>query len=481
MKAVSYTTSKEGRRVRVVSSNGLDYTSDNAPDLLTAIGQSKRPDTIAVVWDSALFWKPIFTLLPASVVASLADGKAGHIPGFRLWWGIGRHGRIIGINNKIGRQMSGNIYEQGVGEIEISELKQYYELSGTNVPLSCVELGNELLTTLAKMGLHPRSLASAASIYKECILSKLAIPTMLSMPDETLDIHELAWNTVDEWQATYKSWDEGKPAFSYDLCNAYGSALAELPNLNYAEYQRSPEIPPGIYWGVMRGVIHNKTLVSPLIRPELGRPYVGFWEGVLTTDLYCALRQWDIADIEIKDGWYITLKRNYKPFAYSMDRLFNFRNGDTLQNNLAKAMTVSTWGKMLEVREKAGKIEYGDFFNAIYGSMVVNAIKTKVTDFIYGHGIQDDLISITVDGVKTTRDLDISTERKSGEWRKVVLNKKGVEPMGKTQDKQVLGEKDRVKCLDCGRESNVKDLPNGNDGLCCWCQSQKLERLPDAR
>lgn len=421
MKAVAYQTIKEGKRtVRVVNTVGLDYASDNVTDLLTAIAQSRQPDTIAVVWDTATFWKPIFPLLPASEVANLADGKAGRIPGFRLWWGITRHGRVIGINNKIGRLVSGNVYEQGAGEIEICELKQYFEHDETPTLAETVALGNQVIATLVGMGLRPTSLMSAAAVYKVSVLDKLPIPVFLNMPEESWDCHEMAWNTVDEWSQGYQPWDGTTSAFSYDLSNAYGSALAELPNLNYAEFKRSVEIPePGFYWGVISGVVHNKTLVSPLVRPETGRPYVGYWHGAMTVDLFACLRQWDIADMEIRDGWYIYLNRLAKPFDYSMRRLYSFRNGqDILQNNLAKAMSVATWGKLLETREQKGGIEYGDLFNPIYGSMVVNAIKVKVTDFIYSHGLQDDLISVNVDGIRTARDLDISTERRFGEWRK---------------------------------------------------------------
>ncbi len=420
MKAEAYQTTKQGRRVRVVSTGGLDYTSDNAPDLLTAIIQSKKPETIAVVWDTATFWKPIFTLLPASETALLADGKAGRIPGFRLWWGITRHARVIGIRGTFREHIKGNFYTESREEIEICELKQYYELDPAQKTGQGAELGNQVIATMEGMGLYPTSLVSAIAVYKESVLDKLPIPTMLDMPEETLDCHELAWNACDEWSASYKSWDGQTPAFSYDLTNAYGSALADLPNLKYAEIVRSPEIPPpGFAWGVMRGIIHNKTLVSPLVRPETGRPYVGYWKGVMSTDLYACLVHWGIADMEIQDGWYIYLKKIAKPFDYSMRRLYNFRSGtDILQNNLAKAMSVATWGKMLETRETKEGTEYGNLFNAIYGAMVVNAIETRVTDFIYSNGLQDDLISVTVDGLTTTKDLDISTERKFGEWRK---------------------------------------------------------------
>ena len=420
MRTIAYSTSKEGKRVRVVNSAGFDYASDDAAELLTAIVDSKQPDTIAVVWDSKTFWQPIFGLLPAAEVAKLADGKAGKIPGqlhwLRLWWGITRHGRVIGIRYVKREAVKGNIYNEKRAELEISELKQYYDPRDTPGLVAVAKLGDEVLSTLANMGLRPTTLVSAIGVYSECVLDKLPIPTIFDMPEETWDAHELAYNTVNEWVANYKPQDETTPVFTYDMSSAYGSALAELPNLKYAEIKQSADIPPpGFVFGVMRGIIHNKTLVSPLVNPETSRPYVGYWQGAMTVDLYSCLRQWDIADMEIKDGYYIYLKRLAKPFDYSMRRLFSFRNTDNaLQNNLAKAMSVATWGKMLEMHGE----DYGQMFNAIYGSMVVNAVKVKLTDFIYSNKLQDELISVAVDGIKTTRDSDISTERRFGEWRK---------------------------------------------------------------
>lgn len=414
---VAYDTQSKGDSIRVTNSDGFAFTSDSVNEILTAIAETQSPTLLAVVWDTAKFWQPIFKLLPDSVVSDLADGKAGNIPGARLWWGITRHGRVIGIrvNNRV--HLHDNFYSETRAEIEIAELKQYYDDINNPDLAKTAELGAKLLTKLTDMGLNPSRIISAIGIYKECVLDKLYLPTMLNMSDDTIEAHELAFNAVDEWATTYKSMPDDK-IYSYDLTNAYGAALAELPNLKYADIFYSEAIPDNCAWGVFDAKIHNKTLISPLNRPDIGRPYVGYWNGVVTTDLYACLLQWDIADIEVKGGWYIRLKKEFKPLAYSMQRLYNLRNGDTLQNNLAKAMSVATWGKMLETRQGRDGIEYGELFNAIYGSMVVNNIKCKVTDFIYSNGLQDDVVEVRVDGVKALRELDITTERHFGQWRK---------------------------------------------------------------
>lgn len=420
-KIVAFETGKKGKAVRVVNSAGLDYVGGDSFDILRAVVDSKDPGALHVVWDSAEFWEPIFKLLPPSAVSALEEGKPaviGGMKGLRLWWGITRWGRWIGIRYNLREQIKGNFYSESKGEIEIYELKQYYdEAEGGDDIASTVALGEKLLATLARMGMNPNTLVSAISVYKECVLDKIDIPTYTNMPGESLDCHDYAFNTTEQWDAKYKASIPGRQVYAYDLTSAYGAALAELPNLKYARFVYSEEIPPpGFYWGVLRGVIHNKREVSPIVNPETKRTDVRHYsEGFIPVDLYGCVMKWGIVDVEVKDGWYIYLDKYYKLFDYSMRRLYALRNEDELQNSLAKTMAVATWGKTLEIYDKG----YGELFNPIYGSMVVNAVKVKLTDFIYSHGLQDSVYSVRVDGVRSPCDIDITTERRFGEFRKV--------------------------------------------------------------
>lgn len=424
---VAIVTSKEGKAVRVANSAGLEYAGGDAFGILRAVVDGKVADALHVVWDSADFWKPIFKLLPPSAVSALEEGKPAEIEGtrfLRLWWGITRHGRVIGIRYTLREYIDkkSNLCSQTKGEIEIYELKQYYEgVSGVKNPANLgdtVVLGERLLATLGKMGLNPTTLTSAISVYKENVLDKIDIPTYLNMPDESLDCQDYAYNALEswDWRAGNNSLN-GEQLYGYDITGAYGAALAALPNLRYARFVYSKEIPPpGFFWGIMFGTIHNKREVSPLVDPETGRPAgVRHFKGFIPVDLYGCLLRWGIADFEVEDGWYVYLDKYYKLFDYSMRRLFALRStGDELQNNLAKAMSVGLWGRMLEMQNRG----YGELFCPIYGSMVVNAVNVKLVDFIYGNGLQDDLYSVRVDGLRSPRDLDITAERRFGEFRK---------------------------------------------------------------
>lgn len=362
-----------------------------------------------VTWDIMAFLKPLFQFIPASLCQQLTDGKAVNLGPIRIWAGITRHGRVLGITYHENTQ--GNVYQKK--EIEIYELKQYFDKAPAN-PEETKVMAEKLVKTLESMGLPANKLTSAATIYKEYFLDHLPVSTIGNMGEEFLEAHELALNNYHEWQADFKSMPHDN-LFSYDITAAYPAALAELPNLKYCAIEHLTELPPpGMFYGIMEGTIHNKTLVSPLINPDTGRPSVGFWKGTLNTWEYDCLTQWGIADFEIKDGWFIRLDKYVKPFDYSMRRLYAYRNGaGELQNNLAKAMAVSVWGRFLEERPK----EYGEYFNPIYADMVTSLVRIKVADFIYKNKLQDDVVSITVDGVKSLKKVDVSPERNFGEWR----------------------------------------------------------------
>lgn len=406
---ITYETKLENKGVTITSSTGQSINSHDAEVLLAWI--VKQPDDIAVVYDGMAFYQPLFSLLPKNIVSLLVEGKPAIYKNFRLWFGITRHGRSIGITSR--EIERGNLYRRI--EKEIYEIKPFVTLD--NPTLEDVKTaGNNLMKTLSNMGFKTKRLTSAAAIYKENILDKMAIPTLLNMKEDADELQEMALNNINEWVSTYRSINEDNK-YSYDLTAAYAAALAELPNLFWVDhYEKATEIPPGAFYGVLYGKIRNKTAVSPLINPETGRRQVEYYKGFMNTWEYGCVYAWDIAEMDIEYGWFMFLGKYHRLFDYSMRKLYDFRNkGNELQDNLAKAMAVSTYGKFLERRGE----DYGDLFNPIYADMVTSSIRVKVADFIYSNKLQDDIVSVTVDGVKSVKYLDIPSTKRFGEWRKV--------------------------------------------------------------
>lgn len=402
-----------GKDLITLSDNeGKKIASKNAVELLAWLAKSEGKTK--VVFDATAFMQPIISLLPREVVSKLFDGKATYYDNFRLWFGKTRHGRVIGIRYL--ELLCGNQCQKY--DIEIYELKPFYGTIEKADAQQALMLTKELLSTLASMRMKTDKLTSAAAIYKENVLDKMPIPTILNMPEASLDTHELAYENIHEWIANYKSGNWDRDVYSYDLTAAYPAALADLPNLHWVKkYQKLTEIPPQSYYGIMYGTIHNKTLVSPLINPEVGRSQIGYWKGTINTWEYACCMHWEIAEFQMEYGHFFDLGKYHKLFDYSMRKLYEQRNGSgELQNNLAKAMAVSVIGKFQEERNE----KFGELFNPIYADMVTSSVRIKVTDFIYKNKLHNDIASITVDGIKSFKKIDISTQKNFGEWRRVV-------------------------------------------------------------
>lgn len=414
MNIVSLDTRKENGKVVIEDSHGeREVTNDPVELLYFMLEPYER--SVKVVWDVLDFIKPVFALLPKDVTQKLMAGERAEFQGFRLWLGELRHGYMFGVSYKQHERIQGNIYRRKVYDEDIFELKQYYPDNDKPADIyGIADKGDNLVSVLERMGLNPRRLTSAAAIYKECVLDKMPIPTIWNMPEECYPMMEMAANYVREWHGDYESgnWD-GKQLFKYDLTSAYPAALAGLPNLAYARFIPHGEQKETPYWGILKGKLSVNSVISPMV-DEQGKNMVGeFEDAVITTDDWRCLKTWKLGKFVPASGWYLMVDKDYKIFEYIMRRLFDYRGGNPLRDFLAKAMSVSVWGKFLEMHGD----KFGDCFNGIYACMVTSRVRARVCDFIYERGLQDDVVEVTVDGIRAKKGINIGRQRRFGEWR----------------------------------------------------------------
>ena len=374
-------------------------------------------DNIKVVWNIPEFIKPLLALFPKDIAHKIKTGTRVEYNGFRIWLGLTRHGHIFGVSYKEIKPIKGNIYEKKQYDTDIYELKQYFPKEKSPLTVDgLADKGDYLVTTLGRMGLTPKKLSSAAGIYKECVLDKMPVPTLWTMPEKSFPMMELAANYIREWHGDYASgnWDK-KPLFKADLSAAYPWALSTLPNLKYADYVPFTEIKESMDWGIFKGKLTIDSPVSTIV-DESGTNKVGeFEDEVITSDDWASIEKWGIGKFEPESGWYITLKKDVKIFDYIMRRLFEYRGGNVTRDTLAKAMSVSVWGQFMVMHGT----DFGDYFNGIYACMVTSKVRARVCDYIYENNLQDDLVEVTVDGFRSKKELGISKQSKFGEWRQV--------------------------------------------------------------
>lgn len=413
MDIVAYRT-QEKNGIVAIESDREDLLKTKDPIELLYYLLEPYPGYIRVVWSVLDFIAPILKLLPKEVSHKLKSGERALWEGFRLWLGATRHGYMFGVSYKEHTRVKGNIYQQKVYDVDIYELKQYF--LGEQCPgdvYGIVNKGYYIAEQLERMGLNPRKLSSAASIYSECILDKMPIPTIWNMPEESYPMMEMCANYVREWHGDYKSgnWDKNLN-YKYDISAAYPSALAEIPNLTYAHFIPLDEC-KDYYWAILKGDLNITSPISPVV-DDSGRNMIGeYKDAVIASSDWDCLKKWGIGAFIPKSGWALVLDKDVKLFSYAMKRLFDYRGGNLVRDNLAKAMAVSVWGKFLEMHED----NFGNYFNGIYASMVTASVRTKVCEFIYEYKLQNDVLEVTVDGFRSGKYINLPKIRRFGEWR----------------------------------------------------------------
>jgi hypothetical protein len=402
------------KQCRITDSAGTELVSGNAVDILAFIaGHDSK--VFHIVYNLDEFMKPIKELMPADVYKELFEKERVTWQGLRLFYPE-INGGILGINYKNREHIQGNIYKETKQDITVYDIAHYFSGEPCETALDVKSKATELLLTLQRMGFTPDKLTTSAAIYEQCILSKLPYATIYTLPDDSLDMMEWAMNYIREWRSVYKIgiFPYGV-AKDYDITSAYPSIIAGLPNMTDAEFYYSPDgiIPVNAEWGLIRANIDVKSDVSLLVCDD-GICRKGKRVDLISNEEMSYCIQTGQADIEPLEAWYFTIPKRQFIFDYSMRKLYNLRNGNALRDTIAKAMSVSVWGKMHQmINDKPGQ-----YCNFIYAAMVASRCRLKVMQFIDDNNLQDDIVSITVDGCIATKEIpEIPNTKTFGEWR----------------------------------------------------------------
>lgn len=413
MKIVALASSKENGGAIVYDSEDFHISSRNPLDLFEAITHPYS-NAIKVVWDMDEFLAPILPLLPKDVVAKLNRGERVYYDGVKLFWAVGK-GQLFGVNYR--KHIKGNFFEDGRDET-IYQLKTFFPDDTASSINEIRNKGALLLNTLQGMGMKPKRLTSCASIMSETILRNMRLPTVYTMPEDALECAEWAANYIREWRTTYKQgiWESG--IWDYDKTSAYPSIMAQLPNMKDAKYIKTDgRIPMDATWGILVGEVTINKEVSPIIHKD-GKAYRGTYPDFITTDDWNCIKKWDIGDFKPAGGWFIKAPVGRYPLEYIMRRFYQYRADGGLKDYLSKHMVNTVWGKWVERREKeSGQIDFGEYYFPPYACMTTSKMRCAVCDFIYGNKLENDVVSVVVDGVKATKQANVSEEKEFGRWR----------------------------------------------------------------
>jgi hypothetical protein len=456
----------DARHCRITDSDGRIIESAVSTALLgfLADGRSSDKQTLKVVFNMADFLRPIKELLPKNTLKIFENGGSVHLGEhgeFKLFYRDSGKGKKFGVNHK----------SKGY-DITIYDLVWYFPDARPQTLDAVKSLAQELLSVLKNMGLESESIISPAAIYEDCVLERMALPTIYTLSKECVPMMETAMNYIREWRTAYKVgiFEKGQ-AFDFDLSSAYPYIMANLPNMYKAKfYHEKGGVPGEAAWGLSLADINVQAEVSPLVCYDEGN-YRGAREDYISNEETDYLRETGKGTVDPKESWYFVAGHNYYKYVLSenMKRLYEQRKVGGLQAKIAKSASVAVWGKL---HQMSGDIP-AKFCNFVYASMVASRCRLAVTRFIDRWGLEPDLVSVTVDGLIATRDIPgIPETSEFGQWRKNPAS----EAVVLSSDFQWIGDKKQLGVTAGEIIQAIKEHPNRQEYLKIYLPTMQHDR-----
>jgi hypothetical protein len=303
-------------------------------------------------------------------------------------------------------------------ETNFADVFQYepdlkFEIDGLEAAKIAQELGQQVYDTLLKIDLHPTTLSSPVSAFQKEILSTLNLPTIDDMPPE---VAVYAYKCLDGgWQEAYKkghfqSWD-------YDITSAYPQFISELVDFRYGEWVKSDKFNSKLPYGFCKGTVKIDKDFSPIIFDGKEQQYcpTGQWVRYLTNKQIRQIYDRNIGQFKIESAWYFVPDKIVKPLKENMENLFEWKQElKGMEREVVKRILNGCWGKFSEVFNDG---ELGNQFCPPFAAEIETQPKIQVTDFVLDNHVENNLLSIAVDGCLLNKKVAIPDSDTMGSWR----------------------------------------------------------------
>lgn len=404
----------------------LDFLAKNYTDALNR----------KMCWDLDAFIAPILRLLNTVVSKELVkepDCEA-------LWEFEGNGVELHDIKEKTRelsdgqyslyyhRQTSFGLQVYGQRKSYFYNLRQFFEVDNEiTEPNAILEKAKELVDAFFAMKLNPLKMSSPISVYQSNVLERISFPTLINLPASLTEAEgeELAdWAEQimhREWTTALAvgRWEEGE-THDYDIQSAYGYLFSEVYDYTYATFWKSDKAIKEADFGLLKGrvTINAGVKCSPICyRTEEGQtvnPVGKSWDTILTLPEVRFIYRRKIGSFELDYGYFWKQGAPVQPFKILMQRIFDNRLQGGLVKKLAKRIGASAWAKCIQ---KATNGEGNKFYSPLLAVQVKTNCRMKVADFIYDHDLQDSVLHIGTDGVRTTKKAIIKEKLGMGEWK----------------------------------------------------------------
>jgi len=189
MKIIAYTIELAGSELLITDSRGVRLIGNDPTILLQALALPEEEPTLLVMWDLDATIAPLLRLLGRERCEKLAKTNKCFYRPCSLFY-IPK--KIFSIK-PVFRHQRTNFYD----------IEQYFP--DREAPRNAREialLGEELMLSLAMMGLYPSKLTSPVAIWEQCVMNHLSLPTAFDAPEEAM---EYAWYCSGKlWTEAYQ-------------------------------------------------------------------------------------------------------------------------------------------------------------------------------------------------------------------------------------------------------------------------------------
>jgi hypothetical protein len=311
-------------------------------------------------------------------------------------------------------------YGKHFGECNFSDVFQYdnnlpFDIDPLDAAIKASEIGEQVYSVLRKLDLNPKTLSSPVSAFQKEILSTIDLPTLDDLPVE-VRIHASEC-LHGGWQEIWRQGHFSDSCFDYDLVSAYSRYTADLIDHRYGTWFQSDKFYPSLPFGFCRGTVRIISDFSPIVYDAQGQQYTptGEWETTLTNKQIKQLYDYGIGQFKMSSAWYWKPDKIVTPLKQEMETLFEWKAQLTgIERDIVKRLLVGIWGKTAEVFHDG---EFGKLFNPVWAATIESSTRTQVAEFILSNKLQDNLISIAVDGCLLDKKVDINETGEMGTWR----------------------------------------------------------------
>ena len=270
----------------------------------------------------------------------------------------------------------------------------------------CLEsqaVGQEVYNALCSLGLSPSTLTSPIKAYQAEVLDNLNLPTVSDM-GKAVEAAEWAYECSHrQWVEAFKV-GHWKMAYDYDLCSAYASELAKMPDIRQGTWLKGKAKPHNAILGFLKGKVVVNHSLSPIMyekaATESDKYYTptGSWPCYMTQAEADFIKVNDIGHFELKEGWwFVPAEYVSLPFAPVMEYLHEQKEAATgLAKDAYKRIMTGCYGKCLE----SWTDRFGPLFNPVWGAMAETNTRLKVAQFcLDALAIGRNPLHVAVDGV----------------------------------------------------------------------------------